>query len=175
MYQDRKVAIVHYMLHIPPLAGAITILALFAKRYFIGYQFTQAPALQFASKLLEILMQASIAEIMLTYIRLQALKGQVPLGSIMAPYHTSQLSYLWSLEVWSTMTSQTLTKRRKILFLALVPAMVVLAGVVGPSAAITMIPRRILSEPVYSSRIVFDRPVPELFPPRMDAGAPIYG
>lgn len=136
--------------------------------HFVGYHFRQGPALQFAAKLHEIFMQASIAEIILTYIRVQAWKGFIPLGSIMAAYQTSQLSYLWSWEIWAALSSPAMTKRGKVLFMALVPTMILLAGVVGPSTAVAMLPRQMISKPIDSVPFIIKKSPTALFLNRFD-------
>ena len=71
--------------------------------------------LQFVAKVHEVLMQASIATILIFYIRSQALEhGKTPFGSLFAGVQVSQISYLWSPEFAGTLTAVYLNKRRKL-------------------------------------------------------------
>lgn len=94
IYKDRRIALLHFVLHIPPLAAAIALLALNGNRYFVGTSFSRSTALQFAAKLHEVLMQTSIAEILFSTVRSQVTRGYIPLGVMLAPVYASQLHYL---------------------------------------------------------------------------------
>jgi hypothetical protein len=84
-------AVLHSLIHLLPLAGAVT-LVLFWSKYWIGPTFEGTTAPQFVAKLHEFLMQASIADASLCIIRTLAVDGYVPLGALSGVH--KQCSYL---------------------------------------------------------------------------------
>lgn len=86
-------------------------------------------------------MQASVIEIILAFIRKEMVDGFLPLGALSATLQVYQISYVWSLEFISAVTSAAYTGRRRILFAITVPFLIVLTSVLGPSSAVLMIPR----------------------------------
>jgi hypothetical protein len=129
------------------LAGAIALIILNCTTYFVG-DFNHSTGLQFAAKLHELLIQAAIADVLFTFVRIQATGGYIHLGALVAPINALQVSYLWSLEFWSTVPSQAMARYQKFLFMAFVPLLVILGALVGPSSAVAMIPRPEASFPV---------------------------
>jgi hypothetical protein len=98
-------------------------------------------ALQFAAKLHELAMQASIVEALLCLVRIQLEGSFVPLGALSVAIQATQVSYLWSLDFFSVFRSRTLQGWRKAIFVIVMPALVGLTALVGPSSAVLMIPR----------------------------------
>lgn len=96
-------------------------------------------------------MRALIANVLISVVRFEANQDYISLGMVLASSHISRLSYLWSLELWSAMTSSTLLTRRTIFIVVLVPLLSFLAAVVGPSSPVAMIPRQTTSKPFESS------------------------
>jgi len=141
MYQSRWLATGHALLHLVPLSSAVTVLILNWSEYFVGPAFTLSTTLQFVAKLQELLMQASLAEIVLSIVRSQMMEGYLPLGALSVSTQAMHLSYLWSLDLLAAVTSQSFRGRRKALFVCLVPLLVLLTALVGPSSAVLMIPR----------------------------------
>lgn len=141
IYSSRCMAILHGLIHIVPFTGALTLLVLFWMKYFIGPAFGGTTALQFVAKLHELLMQVSIANISLSVVRALAIKHYVPLGVLSGAAHTKALSYLWSLDFWATVRARGFHGWHKILFLCSFPLLLLLTALVGPSAAVLMIPR----------------------------------
>lgn len=164
IYKNRPLAILQFMLHVVPLSAAIALIALNWTRYFIALEFSSASALQFAAKLHEVLMQASLADIAFAIVRVQLTDGHLPLGAVMAPIQTTQLSYLWSLELWSAITSNAWKRWYRIMFVTLIPCIIALASLVGPSSAVTMIPRPMVSKSSEYGSVWFEVSDEELFP-----------
>ncbi|OAL52091.1 hypothetical protein IQ07DRAFT_642966 [Pyrenochaeta sp. DS3sAY3a] len=109
-------------------------------------------ALQFVAKLHELLMQTSITEILICIIRMHLVHHYVPLGALKASVQATHISYLWSLDFMSIITSRVLRGWRKVLFAVMIPILIVLTALVGPSSAILMIPRsRVPSYATYNS------------------------
>jgi hypothetical protein len=168
MYQSRCLATGHALLHLIPLSSAIAVLVLNWSGYFVGSSFTFSTTLQFVAKLQELLIQASVAEIVLSIVRSQMMEGYLPLGALSASTQAMHLPYLWSLDLLAAVTSPSFLGRRKALFVCLVPLSVLLTALVGPSSAVLMIPRAgVSSRPtVIHCRSLSDEEV--MFPSRLD-------
>ncbi len=145
IYKNRGIAVFSVLAHAVPFAGVLTLLILNINTFFIGNLSTSAvTAFQFAAKLLELLMQASLADILLYAIRWQIVRNQdLPLGGLVAPLRTTDVSYLWSLEFWGSLTSKSWRSYRKAYLGLLIFATVLLAALVGPSGAVAIVPRQI--------------------------------
>lgn len=141
MYQSRWLATGHALLHLVPLSSAVAVLILNWSEHFVGPSFTFSTTLQFVAKLQELLMQASLAEIVLSIVRSQMMEGYLPLGALSVSTQAMRLSYLWPLDLLAAVTSQSFRGRRKALFVCLVPLLVLLTALVGPSSAVLIIPR----------------------------------
>ena len=141
LFRHRGVAALQSLLHVPPLAGAVTLLALNWSGYVIGPEFTWSSQLQFLAKYHEVLMQASLGEILLAYIRSYTCDDGIPFGFLFAPVYITHISYFWSLEFWSSIMSTALQKWRKFVLVFAVAGTIILGSIVGPSSAIVMIPR----------------------------------
>jgi hypothetical protein len=99
-------------------------------------------ALQFVAKGHEMLMQASIGLVVLAYIQyLLVHEVGVPFGALFAYYSNRVLPYLVSKEFRASVTTPTFRGPLKIGFVCFVVFSVLLASSVGPSSAITMLPR----------------------------------
>jgi hypothetical protein len=129
------------LLHVIPLGGATTLLAFYWTRYWIGREPIAVTALQFVAKLHEILMQASLVDILVYFIRSQVFKGYIPLGALSGAAQASQLSYLWSLDFLAALRSRSLNVWRRVAFGLAVSTLLVMITIVGPSSAVLMIPR----------------------------------
>jgi hypothetical protein len=142
VYHNRQIAALHCVLHMIPLAGAITLLVLRWTHHWIGFNPPDATTLQFVAKLHELTMQVSIVEVVLYIIRWQATEDFVPLGALSGAVQATQLSYLWSLGVWSLFTSNTFHGRRwqRTGMIIAIPALLISTALVGPSSAVLMIP-----------------------------------
>lgn len=130
------------LLHLVPFSGALVLLALFWTRYWVGSASDNATSLQFAAKLHELLMQASLVDILLHIIRFQAISSYIPLGALSGAAKAPQLSYLWSLDFMSAILSPNFSARRKMAFVSSAVGLLSMTAVVGPSSAVLMIPRR---------------------------------
>lgn len=146
LYHHRGIALIQSTVYIAPLAIVIASMVLNIQSYYWGHPSTTVlAALQFASKFAEILMQSSLANILLHIIRDQLLSAPhgLPLGSLPGAYSITDVSYLWSLELWGGMTSNHVRARQRFVSTLAIVAMVILAAVVGPSIAVLLIPRSI--------------------------------
>ena len=134
-------AALNSLLHLLPLCGAIVLLLLHLFKYFVGGSSDNATTLQFVAKFHELLMQASLVDILLYLIRAQAIGGYIPLGALSGVAQAPQLSYLWSLDFISAIISPAFSAWRKVTFALSVSGLLFMTAVVGPSSAILMIPR----------------------------------
>lgn len=145
LHQNRFIALLYSTIHICPTAVVLFFVIVNIKGTFIGsISITALTALQFAAKVLEILIQISLTTMLLAFIRDQAVvAGRLPFGSLVAPLNTTKVSHLWSLELWGSLTSECLHRWRKIVLSIIMPTTIILATLVGPSSAVLMIPRQI--------------------------------
>lgn len=168
MYHSRRIAASHILLHILPLSGAATLLTLQWTKYWIGPESNVSTLLQFAAKLHELIMQASIIEVLLCIVRTEAINGYIPFGALSGATQPMQLSYLWSLDFVSIFTSPALPTWRKAAFLFAIPSLVLLTSFVGPSSAILMIPRPGNAQTVGDYTLYTLSSVENLYPSALD-------
>ena len=162
-YHHRGVALLHSLTLLVPLAAAIALIVLNVKNVVTGnVTSTTLTGLQFAAKFTEILIQASLADILLSVIRSQLLSTTVPLGALTAPYRTSDISFLWSAEFLGSLRSRSASVRYLTLLWISIPLCIILAALVGPSSAVLMIPRRV--EVTTASSLIALDPVQDAFP-----------
>jgi hypothetical protein len=137
-HHSHKLAFVYAIPHLLPVLACTALLALNLRTTFIGDVSTVTlTALQFAAKALEILIQGSIAAIVLAIVRVQLLSAQdFPFGGAIAPYRVTDASYLWSRDLWGALTAKWCKGWNAWLVLAALPMAVVLANLVGPSVAV---------------------------------------
>ncbi|KUJ09103.1 uncharacterized protein LY89DRAFT_724626 [Mollisia scopiformis] len=140
--KSRSQALSRCAVHIIPIIGAIVIISLNFKALYIGATLNAITALQFAAKLHEITMVASIACIVFSYLRYQLTLGDgLPLGATIAGLELTRISYLWSLGFWGALMSPNFSLKQKVQFVLVVVPAIVLVATVGPSSAVCMIPR----------------------------------
>jgi hypothetical protein len=94
-------------------------------------------ALQFAAKLHEISIGASLSKIGLNLLQYEIMNGGIPLGGFLAGFKINDLGSLWSPEIWATGTCG----RKKCFLIALILSFLTLLGATcGPASAILMLP-----------------------------------
>jgi hypothetical protein len=140
-YQNRGMAVLNSLLHLIPLSGALALMVLHWTKYWVGGSSNNAIALQFLAKLHELLMQASLVDLLLYVIRAQALEGFIPLGALSGAAQSPRLSYLWSLDFISAISAPNFSASRKIIFGFSAFGLLFMAATVGPSSAVLMIPQ----------------------------------
>ena len=141
--RSRVTALLRTLIHAVPLGIAIFEIILNLKGRFIGRNFHVQNYLQFAAKAHEIAMQASIATILLSYIRFQISTGKgMPFGAVLGGLQFLQVSYLWSSELWSSILSKGFQLRKKICFVSLIFVCITIAATAGPSSANLIIARQ---------------------------------
>lgn len=145
IYKNRWLAPLFAIPHLVPLTGALALIALNIQGRLLGeISSSTTTALQFVAKTFELLMQASLATILLGAVRISLTLDQpVALGVVSAPLRTTDVSYLWSLDLWGAVTSHTARRWHNLFLYALAVATVILAALVGPSGAVLLIPRSV--------------------------------
>ncbi|KAL8771365.1 MAG: hypothetical protein Q9209_003271 [Squamulea sp. 1 TL-2023] len=158
-YETRKVAIrddrvyaaLAGAIHVLPASIAITIALLNSFGYYIGEELAgpegqddeKLAGLQLAAKLHELTMQASIAAMLLQYIRHElALSNGLPFGSLFAGHMYKDVSFLWSSEFWGMANGAFKTKKTKWKLIILLIVCTILGLTAGPASATILKPRR---------------------------------
>jgi hypothetical protein len=170
VYKSRHMAVLNSLLYIAPLAGAITLLALHWSKYWVGETLDDATTLQFVAKFYELVMQASLVDVLLYIIRARALNGYLPLGALAGAARAPQLSYLWSLDFIAALgaPNKDFSPWRKLIFALLKSVLLFLTAVVGPSSAILMIPRPGMPRLVATTTRYMNVSEANLFPTHID-------
>ena len=141
--RSRVTALLRTLIHAVPLGIAIFEIVLNFKGLYVGKHFNKQNYIQFAAKAHEIAMQASIATILLSYIRFQISTGKgMPFGAVLSGLQFLQVGYLWSSELWSSILSKEFQLRKKICFVSLVFVCITIAATAGPSSANLLIARQ---------------------------------
>jgi hypothetical protein len=150
--KNRPLALIRCVVYLVPLAAALTLVILNASNHYIGGElsgpsgqdFEKLAALQFAAKLHELLMLASLATVLMTHIRKELAFGEgIPFGTMFAAQQFKDISFLWSPELWGVMYKRWRQKRakRKVFIIFLMVICTILGVSVGPSTANLMKPR----------------------------------
>jgi hypothetical protein len=174
--KKRDVLLQCFLLHFPSIVITIGVLSLTFSSIF-----WQAPnpdfnsilsALQFAAKVHESLIILSLSAIVLHRIRFDLMGERgVPLGLLSSGYQLSSVSYLFSSELWVGILKPERGRYRGLSTILLLLVAFILAGLSGPSSAITMIPRLdwwpfvgLSSRNRYSFEAYLEAPNQPLFP-----------
>ena len=139
---NRPSALLRALIHVVPVAAALSLVTVNLFQYYIGSSIQSLALYQAIAKIHEIMMQASLAAVVFSYIRHELVLGQgIPLGALFSGLQLSQISYLWSMEFWGSIRSKHLTLRKRCSLIAVIIGGISLAAVVGPSSAILLVPR----------------------------------
>ena len=139
-------------IHIIPCVPSIVVASLNIRGYYIGGELTghvgedgaKLGALQLAAKFHELSINASIAAMVISYIRYQLVSGVgIPFGALLASFHFTELSYLWSMEFWGAVLSRKVFHvwYRRVPLIAVLITAIILAATAAPASAIAIIPR----------------------------------
>lgn len=124
--------------------------------------------IQFVAKAHEITMQASVTTILLSYIRYQITINQgLPFGAVLGGLQFLQISYMWSVEFWSSILSKDFQLKRKLCFAALIVICVTVAATAGPSSATLLIARQGIW-PTQSSYMYINATSQAIWPDHLD-------
>ena len=135
-------ALLHSLIHVIPVGVAMWEIIFNWNTYYAGSIIYNQVYYQFAAKAHEVAIQASLAAIVFSYVRHEMALGQgLPFGALFSGLQVSQISYLWSMEFWGSLTSGYLPIRRRLGLLMIILLSFLLAAASGPSSAILLIPR----------------------------------
>ena len=150
IHGDRKSAALAMLVHLIPTAACIGIVALNLRGYYIGGELAgpsgqdteKLAGLQFAAKLHELTMNASLATMLFSYIRYQVtFGGGLPFGAMFAGLQFKDLSFLWSMELFGAAQAKSYNVWRRRTLVALITGFTLLGVSVGPSSANILKPR----------------------------------
>ncbi|KAL8829748.1 MAG: hypothetical protein Q9170_006034, partial [Blastenia crenularia] len=165
--RDRVMAVLRSMVHLLPFVVALGEVAINWRGYYIGANIDGLSYLQFTAKLHEMAMQSSLAVIVFAYLRHVLFRGDaLPIGAMLSGLQLTQVSYLWSMELWG-ITLSNIPVRRKITVMTVIIVTVMLASTVGPSSAILMIPN-LNYWPAGSTHIWMNVTAKDLWPSKLD-------
>lgn len=148
IWKCRLVALPKVLLHIVPLCTSIFLVSINIIGYWLGteisgiqgYNSAKLGGLQFAAKMHEITIMASLSTIVFTLVQMRLVSQKVAFGSVFSGLQFQTLSYLWSKELWEVIVSEWGQPHGKLFVVALLLA-TVLAPSVGPSSAVLMVPK----------------------------------
>ena len=143
--RSRTTSIFKSLVHVIPIGFALYEIINNLRGCYVGQPFTRQSYYQGVAKAHEILIDASLASIVLSYIRYQVTYSDgLPFGTFLGGLQFLSISYLWSRELWSSAFSATYSFRKRILSLLLFVLCGVIAATAGPSSATLLIPRELL-------------------------------
>ena len=150
IYKDARTAFLAGLIHLIPISASLVLVVLNWRGYYIGGELAGATgqddakflALQFAAKLHELAIVASLAAVIFSYIRHELVKNNgMPFGAIAAGLSFKDVSFLWSVEFWGIVRSHWKRTLNKIVMILLIVICGALAVSAGPSSATLMKPR----------------------------------
>jgi len=151
IYKHRGHAVWQCAIHILPVAAAFGLVVLNCKQYYIGGELSGAKGqdieklagLQFAAKLHELLMLASLGTIIFTYIRRELVFGAgIPFGALFVGFQIDSISLLWSPEFLGIIYHKwNASEGRKFTLILIIIVSTLLGVSLGPSSANLMRPR----------------------------------
>lgn len=146
LYENHGMSFLQGLSHLIPLGASLSLVILNAHSVFFGnVPDSTRTTLQFAAKVLEILIQTSLGMILLSMVRyFMFRKEMLPVGALLAPLSISSVAYCWSIELWGPLLQRNHDSWKKYALLASIPAMILLAAVVGPASAVLLIPRQMI-------------------------------
>ena len=140
--KNYTIAILRSLTHVLPISFALAEIVLNWNTYYVGLSPYNQAVYQLLAKIHEIMIQASLATVILAYIRHEIAFGDgLPLGALVSGLQISQFAYLWSMEFWGTIRSTSLRVTKKLRLLIVILTCFTVAILAGPSSAVLLIPR----------------------------------
>ncbi len=145
--KSRTIAFFIALLHFLPRSGAVTLVWLICRVYYIGHELAgsigqdnlRLLSLQFAAKVHELLMITSLSAVVFTIIQAFLVFGDgVPLGALSAGMQVNHVAFLWSKEFLGICASPFTSSVRKAGFILVLILCTLLGVTVGPSSATLM-------------------------------------
>lgn len=164
--KNRIIALLRALIHVFPVGIALLEIGINWNTYFVGDSIRSLAYYQFVAKVHEMAIQASLAAMLFSHVRYQLVIGNgLPFGALFSGLQISQISYLWSMEFWGSISCNTLSLMKKISLLGPISLTVFLASILGPSSAVLLIPR-LAYWPAGSTSIWLNTTSSELWPDR---------
>ena len=139
---SRPIALLRALIHLIPFSFALFEIVLNWNIYYVGAKAYNTAVYQVIAKAHEISIQASITAIIFAAVRWELTFGEgLPFGLFFAGLQISQISYLWSVELWGAMRADYSGSLRKLAVFTLVIVGIVLGVTCGPSSAVLLTPR----------------------------------
>ena len=169
--KNRFSALSRSLIHIIPVGIALMEVIINCNGRFVGADFNNQTYLQFAAKAHEMTVQASLATVILAYLRHTVIRSPgVPFGAFLGSIQFVQISYLWSTEFWSSLLSKQFRKWNKLNFFALAVLCTLIAATAGPSSASLLIPRQNFWT-LESFRLSINATSSDIWPDSLDGGS----
>ncbi|KAL8650851.1 MAG: hypothetical protein Q9226_004973, partial [Calogaya cf. arnoldii] len=166
-HRDRWMALLRSLIHVMPFTIAMGEIIINWRGYYVGANIDGLNYMQFAAKLHEMAMQSSLAVIVFCYVRHVLFSGDaLPIGALLSGLQLTQISYLWSMELWGIASSK-IPLRRRLGVMSMIILAVLLASTVGPSGAILLIPN-LSYWPAGSTNIWLNTTAADLWPSKLD-------
>lgn len=148
IWKSRSVALSKLLIHLIPFSAVVFLVGINIYGYWLGtevpgiqgYNSAKLGALQFAAKLHEITILASLSVIIFTFVQRRIVAEQIAFGAVFAGLQYRDVSYLWSKELWGMISSEWKRPHGKLFILVLMLA-TWLAPIVGPSSGVLMVPK----------------------------------
>lgn len=141
IHRNRLISLLHATVHVIPVGVALAEIYLNWHGTFLGANMSGLDYLQFAAKAHEFTILASLSAILFSYVRRELSVGDgLPFGALMSGFQFTQISYLWSMELWGASFSN-MRVQKKLYMIAMITTGVSLAALAGPSSAILLIRR----------------------------------
>ncbi|KAL8754912.1 MAG: hypothetical protein Q9184_004957 [Pyrenodesmia sp. 2 TL-2023] len=165
---SRLIALLRNLVHLVPFGFALFEVILNWNVYYVGTEPYSTAVYQIIAKAHEVLIQASITTIIFSAIRRDLAHGKgLPFGLLFSGLQVSQLSYLWSVELWGAMRADFQRPLRKMGLFTLVVGGIMVAVASGPASAILLIPR-VQLWPAGITHIWINATADQIWPARID-------
>ena len=139
---NRRIALFRGLIHLVPVGIAMCEIFLNWYTFYVGTKAYSPAIYQLMAKVHEIMIQASIAALIFSCVRSELALGEgIPFGLLFSGLQVSQISYLWSVEFWGSLSVGDGRRFRKFGLLTIVVLGIILATACGPSSAVLLIPR----------------------------------
>ncbi|KPM39415.1 hypothetical protein AK830_g7171 [Neonectria ditissima] len=148
--KDRFAALLTCLIHVPAIAGIITLSFYIFKNYYIGKELEGPPdydiqkklGIQFAAKLMELFIVLSLTSIIFAIIRHEFTLGEgVPYGALVAGQQITDISFLWSEEFLTIVNGKFSRIWKKLAFIAITIIFAILALGASSLSAVVMMPQ----------------------------------
>ncbi|KAF6803613.1 hypothetical protein CPLU01_16106 [Colletotrichum plurivorum] len=148
LFKSRRMALLFTTIHLPALVETAVLTYFVYSEFWVGanpsvgvnYEKQVGLAIQLAAKVFESSILASLATMMFTFVRREAVGQGLPLAALFAPIDFKSSSFLFSEGFCALVVGQFATHWKKALFLSLSVVSFLLAFIVAPAVATILQP-----------------------------------